>query len=249
MSLNRPQTSSKKRLITARLSRRLDMTNDLWKIWLKPSQGFTFKPGQYCTIGSGSIERAYSIASAPEEDELEIFIEYVPPPEGHLTPLLYGLQEGAEVTLRPRAKGIFLFRPQHQVHVMIATVTGIAPYVSMLRQLQTTNALGNYQIHVLEGASYHDEFGYDDELHELTQRANNVRFTPTVSRPYEGRNSNWHGTTRRVNTLVGDYLQQHALTPDKTVVYACGHPQMIEDVKVQAIQGGYYFEEERFWKE
>ena len=39
------------------------------------------------------------------------------------------------------------------------------------------------------------------------------------------------------------------LDPADTCVYACGHPQMIEDVKVRGENAGFHVEEERFWKE
>ena len=75
---------------------------------LSPEEKFDFKPGQYCTIGTGGIERAYSIASSPDEDQIELFVELVPPPDGNLTPLLNDLKVGEAVTIRPRAKGIFV---------------------------------------------------------------------------------------------------------------------------------------------
>jgi len=64
----------------ARLVERRDITEDLMVIRLEPEEGgtFPFKPGQYCTLGLGPIERAYSIASAPHEKELEVFVELVP---------------------------------------------------------------------------------------------------------------------------------------------------------------------------
>ena len=62
-----------------RLVERSDVTDDLMVIKLEhQSDKFSFKPGQYCTLGLLGVERAYSIASAPFEDKLEIFVELVP---------------------------------------------------------------------------------------------------------------------------------------------------------------------------
>ena len=58
------------KLADTNILRRKDFTEDLWTIWLEKPEGFTFKPGQYCTIGSEGVERAYSIVSAPYEEEL-----------------------------------------------------------------------------------------------------------------------------------------------------------------------------------
>ena len=50
----------------AKLVERQDITPDLMVIKLAPEKNpFDFKPGQYCTLGLGKIERAYSIVSAP----------------------------------------------------------------------------------------------------------------------------------------------------------------------------------------
>ena len=56
---------SKKKLLSVKVIKREDITNDLLKIWIKKPDEYTFKPGQYCTIGINGIERAYSIVSAP----------------------------------------------------------------------------------------------------------------------------------------------------------------------------------------
>lgn len=247
------------RFTTCRITRREDLTEDLWKIWLEPAQPFMFKPGQYCTIGADGIERPYSIVSSPDEPEIELFIELVPPPDGNLTPVLYDLHPGAELTLRPRAKGIFVFKPQFVNHVMVGTVTGIAPYVSMLRKFlndpdwptgdDSEVDRADYQFHVLEGASYLDEFGYDDELKQLAAEHDNIQFHGSVSRPSESRNADWDGPEGRINTLVEDYVSDRGLNPADTVIYACGHPGMIEDVKARYEGSGFHFEEERFWKE
>jgi len=233
--------------ITAVITRRVDLTAELWKVWLRPAGPFTFTPGQYCTIGIGGIERPYSIASAPHEEALELFLELVRPPHGALTPLLFQLQVGAEVTLRPQAKGRFALKPEFKHHVCIATVTGIAPYVSMLRS-HLHRATGAPQFHVLEGASYVDEFGYADELGHYAATHDFVHHMPSISRPADARNAGWAGATGRINTLVEPYLAAHALAPADTCVYACGHPAMIEDVRTR-LGGAYTIEVERFWKD
>jgi ferredoxin--NADP+ reductase len=107
----------------------------------------------------------------------------------------------------------------------------------------------DYTFHVLEGASYDDEFGYDEELNELAAEHDFIHFYPSVSRPNEERNANWTGAKGRINLLVEDYLEKLGVNPAETCVYACGHPQMIEDVGERMEPTDYNFIEERFWKE
>jgi ferredoxin--NADP+ reductase len=247
------------RFTTCELVRREELTEDLIKFWIKPAQPFVFKPGQYCTIGVDGIERPYSIVSSPDEEEIELFIEVVPVAAGgHLTPLLDQLDVGAEMTLRPRAKGLFLLDPQYKHHIFVGTVTGVVPYLSILRKFLGDPeypepadgvAREDFTFHVLEGASYLDEFGYDEELIRLASEHDFIKFYPTVSRPTEERNADWTGAEGRINLLVEDYVAKLGVDPVETCIYACGHPQMIEDVGRRFADTDYAFVEERFWKE
>ena len=239
----------KGKFMWAKLTKKEQLTEDLWKMWLKPEEKFDFKPGQYCTIGSGGIERAYSIASSPDEDQIELFIELVPPPDGNLTPLLNELNVGDTVTMRLRAKGIFVLKPEFKNHVMVGTVTGVAPYVSMMRKHLKESESSDKNFIILEGASYSDEFGYDEELMLLDKSNNNVTFEASVSRPDEERNDSWTGYKGRVNNILLDRLDEWGLNPSETIVYACGHPGMIEEVKEKLENSDYTFLEERFWKD
>ena len=239
-----------KNLSNAEIIRRVDFTDDLFKLWIDTEIPFTFKPGQYITIGSNNIERPYSIASAPEENLLELFIEYIPPEHGgNLTPYLWNHQVGDRLTIRPRAKGIFTFEPKYINHVMISTVTGVAPYVSILRQY-ILDGLNDHKFFIMDGASYMNEFVYDDELNEMQKSfPDNITFIPSVSRPSEKQNHSWAGATGRINSLVEQYLSKWQLNKDDTLIYTCGHPQMIEDIKTRMAPIGWNVKEERFWKE
>ena len=46
-----------------------------------------------------------------------------------------------------------------------------------------------------------------------------------------------------------EYLAKWSLPKDDTVVYLCGNPGMIEDVKERLNPKGWHVIEERFWKE
>jgi ferredoxin--NADP+ reductase len=237
----------KGKVVNAEIVKRVDFTPEHFKIWLRCSEPFNFEPGQYCTLGTGGVERPYSIVSSPREPLLELFVELIPPPIGHLTPLLHVLRVGDTVTLRPRAKGVFLLRPEYRNHVMVATVTGVAPFVSMLRYW-LEGPPDDRRMFVLEGASFRDELGYDDELAALAHQHPNVRFVATCSRPADPRNAGWQGPVGRVNTVLENYVREWGLEPTETCIYACGHPQMIADVRARFAGTGFQVEEERFWK-
>ncbi|MBF8266747.1 MAG: Ferredoxin--NADP reductase [Dehalococcoidia bacterium] len=231
----------------ATVVRRKDLTADLMLVWLAPEIPFTFEPGQYCTIGLEGIERAYSIASGPHEPGLELFVELVP--EGPLTARLWKLREGDQVSIRPRAKGLFLMEDRYPNHLMVSTVTGVVPFISIVRSY-LHQSRGGHHFYVLQGASYCDEFAYREELEKLaSSHPQTLTYLPTVSRPQEERNRGWKGQTGRVNLVVEKCIGEFGLPQKETLVYACGHPGMIEDVKARLTPKGFKIKEERFWKQ
>ena len=218
--------------ISAEIVKKNILTHELFIMCLRPERKFTFEPGQYCTLGYDGAERPYSIVSAPHEKDLELFLEMAPQSlrsETSLTPKIYGLKIGSHVEMRPQAKGHFVLDKSFKTHVMIATVTGIAPYMSMLRAYLHGDYKKQYKIYVFQGASYQDEFGYDQELNKMTA-AGIMSYVPTISRPQEAKNKGWLGATGRVNEIVLAQFEKYGITPTNTAVYLCGQRGMIDDL-------------------
>src|SRR5260370_24719509 len=176
----------------ARIAQRRDIAGERWAIRVQPGGHFAFLPGQYATLGviapQKHIERPYSIVSSPYENELEFFFELVP--RGELTPALYQLQVGDELRLRKVAKGRFtLNREKRRNHLLLCTVTGVAPFVSYIRTL-ARDARDNkfpegHRLFLLEGASRSWEFGYLEELKRIADEVPWLKYVPPVSRPSE----------------------------------------------------------------
>jgi ferredoxin/flavodoxin---NADP+ reductase len=223
---------------TARITERRDFSEDLWLIRVDPGGPFQFKAGQYATLGvdhgDKPIERAYSIVSSPyEEGVLEFFIELVP--QGALTPHLYKLQVGDTMLCRKIAKGRFTLdlKSGRTNHLLLATVTGIAPFVSYARTLYrdwksgNSTMPGNHKFFCLQGGSRSWEFGYREELEKIAAEVSWFKFVPTISRPWE--DAAWKGETGRVDDLVRKYVAEWGLKPADTTGYLCGHPSMCEN--------------------
>lgn len=221
--------------LPAVITARHDLSADLWTIRLKLDAPFTFRPGQYATLAvedaEGVHERPYSIVSSPAEQELEFFFELVP--HGELTPLLYALRVGATVHLRRAAKGLFQLdrKRGHHQHLMVATVTGIAPFISMLRSWARDAAWAppETRMVLIQAGSRSWEFGYAAELRELAARLPQVQIALSISRPWE--DTGWTGERGRAEDLVRKYADAAGFGAGHTSAYLCGHPQMIENSK------------------
>jgi ferredoxin/flavodoxin---NADP+ reductase len=219
----------------AKITQRQDFCPELWMIRVQPSGDFKFAPGQYATLGvqgpEKRSERPYSIVSAPHEPEIEFFFELVP--EGELTPLLYKLQPGDEMLLRKVPKGRFTLDTTkgRTHHLLVSTVTGVAPFVSYVRTLyrdwKEGRFSGEHKLFLLNGASRSWEFGYCRELQRFADEVPWLEYVPTVSRPWD--DETWTGETGRVDDLLRKYTDLWGLSGKNAIGYICGHPLMIEN--------------------
>lgn len=227
-------TQAHEKFYKARIIQRKDFAPDLWMVRIVPEGPFSFAAGQYATLAVEShgkrIERAYSIVSSPYERELEFFVELVP--EGELTPLLYKLLHGHTILMRKTMKGRFTLdlKSGRRRHLMLSTVTGVAPYVSYVRTLYHDWKKGKMpaevELFILQGASRSWELGYMEELDQYAAEVPWLEYVPTISRPWE--DPAWQRETGRVEDLIRKYADLWGCNPGDTSVYLCGHPAMIE---------------------
>jgi ferredoxin--NADP+ reductase len=226
--------STEDRFYRARVLDRVDVSSDLWKLRIDPGGPFEFVAGQYATLGVQTseklVERAYSIVSSPYEDFLEFYIELVP--EGDLTPLLFRLQPAAELKIRKIAKGRFTIdlASGHANHLLICTVTGIAPFISYLRTFhqdwKAGKTPGDHRFYLINSASRSWEFGYREEVERMAAEVPWLKYVPAISRPWE--DPAWTGEVGRAEDVIRKYADQWRLSGADTTAYLCGHPQMIE---------------------
>jgi ferredoxin--NADP+ reductase len=236
----------------AMVESRREISADLWVVRISPEKPVPFLAGQYVTIGIDTgkriIERPYSVVSAPAERELEFFLERVP--AGELTPLLYDIPPGGSVLVRRTAKGRFLFDRQsgRSNHFMTATVTGVAPFLSMLRDFAAKHEPVPHRVTLLHAASVPAEFAYLGELENYARVHPWFRYIPTISRIWS--EPTWKGEIGRAEDILRKHLDADGFTAADTTVYLCGHPQMIENAKAILRRAGFAKEmvkEERYW--
>ena len=223
--------------LRATITKRTEISNDLWVIRVDSGGPFPFTAGQYATLGvataQGMVERAYSIVSSPYEQELEFFFDLVH--DGELTPLLYSRRAGDSLTIRKRAKGRFLLDQTsgRTNHLLLCTVTGIAPFVSYARTLKKEwdEGLfkGDHRLFLIQGASRATEFTYRDEIETLAHTVPWLTYIPTISRPWD--EPDWRGETGRVDDVIREYASRWSLDARNTTAYLCGHPEMIANGK------------------
>lgn len=183
------------------------------------------------------IFRAYSIVSSPFDEVLEFFSIVIP--DGAFTSQLQHLQVGDELLLNTMPFG-FLTLARYQKPLpkdlwLLATGTGLAPFLSMLQDLKTWE---DYEHIVLAySARSTDELAYvktierlQEDFGSLVDNPATLTFIPIVTREsVEGAL-----TERLPKLLLEGTLQERAgieLDIDSTHVMLCGNPDMVEDTK------------------
>ncbi len=178
------------------------------------------------------VRRAYSVASSSSEKHyVEFYITLVH--GGSLTPRIFNLKVGDSIEMGKRFVGMFTLEevPEDKNVVLIATGTGVAPYMSMLR----TDALKKRRnIAVVHGASNSWDLGYYSELQLLQSISDNFAYIPTVTDPSKEQ-AKWTGNTGYVEELWKDKVIEKALngteiTSENTSVFLCGNPNMIKSM-------------------
>lgn len=264
----------------ARVAQRVDVASGLMILRVQP-EGWPlppFKAGQYTVLGlpasaprapltdeeppaadpSKLVRRAYSIASSSEEgDYLEFYITLVR--SGGLTPRLFALNPGDPLWLSPKMVGMFTLDqiPPNQKIALIATGTGLAPYMSMLRTHLAT--IGEGRLAVIHGARHSWDLGYRAELQTMKRLCPRFSYVPILSSAEE-EPVTWKGRTGYINHFWSgpELPQELGFTPDPadTHIFLCGNPQMIEGMMGNLTASGFVEQThkvpgnihlERFW--
>lgn len=191
------------------------------------------------------IKRAYSIASSSKSKEfLEFYITLVH--SGALTPRLFNLNIGDRVEVGKKFVGMFTMDQiaEDQNIVLVATGTGVAPYMSMLR----SNALQRSgKITVIHGAANSWDLGYSSELELLQSVHPNFSYIPTIVMA-DKEHTKWNGHTAFIQDLwkQGVMEKQWGFKPgpDNTHIFLCGNGHMISDM-TEALNADGFIEHSR----
>lgn len=207
---------------------REDLTPSVARFRIRADVGLPHvEPGQYLSLGlvvnGRLVLRPYSTSTgAGTQEALEFLIRHVP--GGTFTPLLWDLAVGDRLFIG-RPKGLFTRIPgDGRTHLFIATGTGLAPFVAMIETLLLEPAPPG--VVVVHGVAHLAELAYRERF-ERWASAGLVEYVPSISRPADPSNSGWTGRTGRIDAILDDVWAAHGLTPDATVAYLCGNPEMI----------------------
>jgi ferredoxin--NADP+ reductase len=222
-------------------------TDNLFSFTTTRDPSFRFRNGEFVMIGleigDKSLVRAYSVASANYEPNLEFFSIKVP--DGPLTSRLQHLREGDQIIVGRKATGTLVIDnlTNGRNLYLIGTGTGLAPFLSVIKDPETYDRFE--KIVLLHGCRRVAELAYgeliteklpqDDLIGELIREQ--LIYYPTVTRdPFRNRG-------RITNLITSGKLFSDISLPDldpaKDRVMICGSPALLADTKSLLIEKGF----------
>ncbi len=211
--------------------------------------GFRFDNGQFVMIGleiaqaDGSIKplmRAYSIASANWEEQLEFFSIKVQ--NGPLTSRLQHIKPGDAILIGRKPTGTLLISDVHAGRnlYLLGTGTGFAPWLAIIKDPATYERFE--RVILCHGVRSEHDLAYRDYIvnelprHEFlgNEIAAKLLYYPAVSRE----NFDWHGRSQRGR--ITDLLDSGRIAADLGIesldakhdrAMICGSPQMLADFR------------------
>ena len=213
-------------------------TDRLFSFTATRDSAFRFKSGQFTMIGLDVNEkpllRAYSLACAPHEEQLEFFSIKVP--DGPLTSRLQMLKPGDPILVGRRPTGTLLLdnlKPGKRLY-LLATGTGLAPFVSIAKDPEAYERFEH--IILVHGCREVAELAYGEQVvadlkaHDFLgdyAQAQLLHY-PTVTRePFRNQG---RLTDLIANGKLCADIGLPQLNPEHDRVLICGSPSMLSDL-------------------
>ena len=199
--------------------------------------GFRFKNGHFTMIGiereGKPLLRAYSMASANYEDELEFFSIKVA--DGPLTSRLQTIQVGDELLVNSKATGTLVLDnllPGRNLY-LVATGTGLAPFLSIIRDPDLYERFDRVVLahgcRNIEDLAYEREITQDLPQHDYLGEEISAKlvYYPTVTRE-KFRNNGRLTDLLSTGKLPAD-IGLDPIDPAVDRFMICGSPSMLKD--------------------
>lgn len=213
-------------------------TESLFSFTTTRDAGFRFQNGQFAMIGlevSGRpLLRAYSLASANYEENLEFFS--IKLPEGPLTSRLQHLKAGDRILVNGKPTGTLILAnllPGRHLY-LLSTGTGLAPFLSIIKDPETYERYE--KVVLVHGCRQVAELAYGDFITQELPRhefigeliRDKLIYFPTVTRePFRN-----HGrlTDLITSNVLFDEIGLPPLSAAEDRVMMCGSPSMLRDL-------------------
>ncbi len=217
------------------------------RFWVRVPADFRFQAGQFVTMDLPIAEkrlqrwRSYSIANAPNQEGLLEFCVVQLDDGAGSRYLFEEVKVGDTIRLKGPA-GVFTL-PEPIAHdlVMVCTGTGIAPFRSMLLDIQQRQ-LPHRSIHLIFGTRHAEGLLYRDELEALRQEMPGFRYSVALSRAEE-LDSMAYDFPIYPGYVHQIYQRRYSEVRADIRFYLCGWTAMVDEARANLTNLGYSAEQ------
>jgi ferredoxin-NADP reductase len=177
-------------------------------------------------------QRSYSIASAPEEENVELVVERLD--DGEVSPYLTDvLRTGDKLELRGPIGGWFTWEVREGGPLfLVAGGSGIAPLAAMIRHRAAAGSEAPCRL--LYSSRSREETIFADELDRLAASDGSLAVIETLTRSQP---PGWTGYARRIDD---DMLAEVAPSPEQgSLTFVCGPTPLVESVATALVELGH----------
>lgn len=214
----------------ARLQLREEVAHGTMAFHFEKPAGFRFKPGQAIdvvvpgmpSLDTGSDRHAFSIVSAPFQDELVIATRMRDSPYKRA---LAALSTGTRVKLDGPFGSLALHNNRARQAVFIAGGIGITPFMSILRQ--ATKDQLSQQIVLLYSNRRPEDAAFFVELKQLAREIRELQLIATMTQMEKSRVP-WNGETDPIDERLLRRICGQLSAP---IYYLVGPPGMVESMR------------------
>ena len=194
-------------------------------------------PGQHLDVrltaeDGYTAERAYSIASAPDGERVELAVERLD--DGEVSPYLTEeLRQGDQLELRGPVGGYFVWEPgRGGPLLLVAGGSGVVPLMAMLRHRAATGS--QVPARLLYSSRSLDDVIFREELERLAEAGDGLTVTQALTRAQP---PGWTGYARRIDAVM---LEEVGWRPgERPLAYVCGPTRLVEAVAGQLVALGH----------
>ncbi len=208
------------------------LSESVCQLKLHPAVDLYYRAGQYINLRTpeGQI-RSYSLASLPTyDDHIELHIKRML--NGEVSHWLYDdVQEGDTLEIQG-AYGECFYLTQHTNRdiVMVATGTGLAPLVGIVRDALTHGHQGKIKLY--HGDRNPQDLYLNEELEAMAEQYENLDYFPCVS------NLDSQNNTQYFYGRASDLAFEQNKDLKNYCVYLCGSPEMVKSAQKMAYLNG-----------
>lgn len=225
------------RKFTLSLKSKSYIARDTLELSYSSEDNLAFIPGQFYSfhfevdgvLKARSYSAANPILNPRNNNSLTIAVTLIP--DGMASNYFQNAKAGDQLQVSGPYGNLILPKKTPEQLLLIATGTGVSPYVSMKPELEKLLEAGDTLVTFAFGVRERQDLLYDDQFVALAEKYEHFDYQVCLSRQQGERYFERHGR-------VTSFVEQAKIDSENVLAYVCGNPAMVDEVVGQLSAAG-----------